>query len=128
MALSYPYQKPEVRVVRRSPVKPKNTLDILLPPGSHISQLALRSGRSVAEDLDVAAGSGYGHKVEECPEGVPVDQALFAIAAAAAASFGILFRAVTQATMGRKKRSQNFIFVMLLTPHFTHQEQSKLFI
>ena len=51
--------------------------------------------------------AGYGHKVEKCPEGVPVDQALFAIAAAAAASFGILFRAVTQATMGRKKRSQN---------------------
>ena len=54
--------------------------------------------------------SGYGHdKIEHCPEGIPVEQAVFAILAAFAAAFAALFRALTQATMaaagGRKKRA-----------------------
>lgn len=52
------------------------------------------------------AASGYGHHKEiYCPEGVPVEQALFALLAAFGASFGFLFRAVTLITGGRRKRS-----------------------
>lgn len=52
------------------------------------------------------AASGYGHHHEiYCPEGVPVEQAIFAILAAFGASFGFLFRAVTLITAKRKKRS-----------------------
>ena len=47
------------------------------------------------------AFSGYG---SYCPEGIPVEQAIFAILAAFAASFGFLFRAITLITGRRKKR------------------------
>ena len=40
-----------------------------------------------------------------CPEGIPVEQALFGVLAAFGASFGYLFRAVTIKTGGRRKRS-----------------------
>lgn len=56
-----------------------------------------------ASDLSGAL-SGHGY-AEYCPEGIPVEQALFAILAAFAAAFGFLFRAVTLATGGRKRRS-----------------------
>ena len=53
-------------------------------------------------DLNVAAsGSGSGYY---CPEGIPVETALFALLAASALAFGILFRAITLITGGRKKR------------------------
>lgn len=70
------------------------------------SDLALsRSTRQSESDLS-GAFSGYG---SYCPEGIPVEQAIFAILAAFAASFGVLFRAITMITQGRrrKKRSQN---------------------
>jgi len=70
-----------------------------------MSALSLsREARST--DLDTAASSGYGHKDEivHCPEGIPIKQALFGLLAAFAASFGFLFRAVTQAQGGRRRK------------------------
>ena len=54
-------------------------------------------------DLDSAA-SGYGHELY-CPEGIPVETALFALLGAAALSFGVLFMAITMIT-GRRKRKK----------------------
>ena len=66
-------------------------------------------------DLDTVAdssyghsshGSGYGGKSEYyCPEGIPVETALFAILGAAGLAFGILFMAVTMIT-GEKRRKR----------------------
>ena len=47
----------------------------------------------------------YGPSAYGCPEGIPIEQALFGILAAFGASFGVLFTAVTQATQKRKRRS-----------------------
>lgn len=50
--------------------------------------------------------SGYGHhKIIYCPEGIPVELAIFSILAAFAVSFGVLFRAASLAGRRRKKRS-----------------------
>ena len=57
-------------------------------------------------DLE-SAGSGYGKSEYYCPEGIPVETALFAVMGAAGLAFGVLFMAVTMITMppvGRKKR------------------------
>lgn len=54
-----------------------------------------------AEDMSGAYSSGYG---DYCPEGIPVEQAIFGILAAFAASFGFLFRAITQITNPARKR------------------------
>ena len=66
-------------------------------------------------DLDSAADSGYGHSSHGssgygkseyyCPEGIPVETALFALLAAAGLAFGILFMTITMITGGRKKRA-----------------------
>ena len=64
---------------------------------------AVAHSRQTREDL-AGAFSGYGH-TGYCPEGIPVEQAIFGILAAFAASFGFLFRAITMITGGRKKRS-----------------------
>ena len=68
-------------------------------------------------DLDTAAdssyggghsshGSGYGGKSEYyCPEGIPVETALFALLGAAGLAFGVLFMAVTMIT-GAKRRKR----------------------
>lgn len=52
--------------------------------------------------------SGYG---DMCPDGVPVEQALFGILAAFGASFGFLFRAITMITQAprKKKRSSEYV-------------------
>ena len=63
-------------------------------------QYVSRSERQL--DLNVAA-SGYSHEYY-CPEGIPVETALFALLAASALAFGILFMAITAITGGRKKR------------------------
>lgn len=55
-------------------------------------------------DLD-GAYSGYGPQEIYCPEGIPIEQALFGVLAAFGASFGFLFRAVTIKTGGRRKRA-----------------------
>ena len=53
-------------------------------------------------DLQAAAsGGGY----NSCPEGVPVEFALLSILAAFGVAFGVLYRALTIITMGRKKRA-----------------------
>ena len=54
-------------------------------------------------DLQAAASGhgGYSH----CPEGVPVEFALLSILAAFGVAFGVLYRALTIITMGRKKRA-----------------------
>ena len=53
-------------------------------------------------DLDVAA-SGYG---SYCPEGIPIETALFAILGAFAVAFGILFMTITMITGGRKRKKR----------------------
>ena len=76
---------------------------------SYSSQNAGHEGREGrATDLAASGTSGYGHghKVEYCPEGIPLEQALFLALAAFAASFGILYRAVTMA-LGRKRRKRS---------------------
>ncbi len=50
-------------------------------------------------DLDAAA-SGYGY----CPDGIPVEVAICGVLAAFAVAFGVLYRAVTLKTGGRRKR------------------------
>ena len=55
-------------------------------------------------DLEPAA-SGYGND-HYCPEGIPVETALFAILAAAGLSFGALFMAITKIT-ARKRRKRD---------------------
>ena len=49
---------------------------------------------------------GYGMSAYGCPEGIPIEQAILGIAGAAAAAFGILFRAVTQATATKRRRKR----------------------
>ena len=51
-------------------------------------------------DLQGAFSSGGGY----CPEGIPVETAIFAALAAFGVAFGILYRAVTIATGRRRKR------------------------
>ena len=51
-------------------------------------------------DLAGAFSSGGGY----CPEGIPVETAIFGILAAFGVAFGVLYRAVTVITAGRKKR------------------------
>ena len=72
----------------------------------------IRVARQV--DLESAADSGYGHSSYSsgygkseyyCPEGIPVETALFALLAAAGLSFGILFMAITMIT-GAKRRKK----------------------
>ena len=59
---------------------------------------ATLSRQSRQADLYGAASSGYG---SYCPEGIPVEQAIFAILAAFGVAFGVLYRAIT---MGRRRR------------------------
>ena len=55
---------------------------------------------------DSYGSSGYGAH-SYCPEGIPVETALFAITGAAALAFGILFMAITMITMmGRRRRRE----------------------
>ena len=54
---------------------------------------------------DSYGSSGYGHSF--CPEGIPVETALFATLGAAALAFGILFMAVTMKTGGRKRKKRD---------------------
>jgi len=62
-----------------------------------------RDGR--AADLFAAASGGGGY----CPDGIPVEIALCLLLAGFAITFGILYRAVTKITAGRKrKKRQSF--------------------
>ena len=67
----------------------KNTIDPLEPKRS--------------DNLDLfAAASGHGGGY--CPEGIPVELAIWGLLAAFGAAFGILYRAVTLKTGGRRKK------------------------
>ena len=52
------------------------------------------------------AYSGYG---SYCPEGIPVETAIFAILGAFGVAFGVLYRAVTLITGGRRRRKRSFV-------------------
>ena len=57
---------------------------------------------SAGTTYDLAgAASGYGGY---CPEGIPVETAIFGLLAAFGVAFGILYRAVTLKTAGRRKK------------------------
>lgn len=58
------------------------------------------------DDLHGVMSSGYGGH-SYCPEGIPVETALFALLGASALAFGILFMAVTLKTGGRKRKKRN---------------------
>ena len=77
-------------------------------PGQTSPAHLSRSARAVYDDDSSGALSGYGYghhgHNDYCPEGVPIEQALFAILAAFAASFGFLYRAITLITQGRRKK------------------------
>ena len=64
----------------------------------------IRSRSERQLDLNSAA-SGYGHELY-CPEGIPVETALFALLGAAALSFGFLFMEITMITGGRKRKKR----------------------
>jgi hypothetical protein len=59
-----------------------------------------RNGR--AADLYAAASGSGGY----CPEGIPVELALCLLLAAFAITFGILYRAVTKITGGRRRKKR----------------------
>ena len=72
-----------------------------LKPVAALSPDTLSRQARQAEDMSGAYSSGYG---DYCPEGIPVEQAIFGVLAAFAASFGFLFRAITQITDPARKR------------------------
>ena len=75
-------------------------------------------------DLALAAsGSGYGHT--ECPQGIPIEFALLSILAAFGAAFGILYVALTQQTMGRRRRRRNAGFEQVEDEH-VHDDGGQL--
>ena len=58
--------------------------------------------KTSAATFDLAgAASGYGGY---CPEGIPVETAIFGLLAAFGVAFGVLYRAVTLKTGGRRKK------------------------
>ena len=59
-------------------------------------------------DADLhGAGSGYGSH-SYCPEGIPIETAIFAILGAFALAFGILFMTITMITGGRKRKKRDY--------------------
>ncbi len=84
---------------------PYNGPHLEVPADPHPLSRQVRQIRQIPDDV-VGAYSGYGSDhVVYCEEGIPIKQALFALLAAFAASFGFLYRAITQITGGRKKRA-----------------------
>lgn len=99
----------ESRLKRDTSLGPIHIQDEI-PPRSNASicseDYCLAEGDPREGDLYGAASGGYGH----CPEGVPVEFALLSLLAAFGVAFGILYRALTLTTGGRKKRnSSNFL-------------------
>ena len=115
--LSNTFEVLENNVFFRSPILEKEDIVPLTTPNEYLVRIARQA------DLDTAADSGYGHssagsgywhssagsgysKKGEyyCPEGIPVETALFGTLAACGLAFGILFMAVTMITMPPMKR------------------------
>ena len=77
----------------------------LNPYPSHVASEGENTISRLRRD-DSYGSSGYGAH-SYCPEGIPVETALFAITGAAALAFGILFMAITMITMmGRRRRRE----------------------
>ena len=77
----------------------------LNPYPTHVASEGENSISRLRRD-DSYGSSGYGAH-SYCPEGIPVETALFAITGAAALAFGILFMAITMITMmGRRRRRE----------------------
>ena len=58
-----------------------------------------------------AASGGYGH----CPDGVPVEFALLSLLAAFGVAFGVLYRALTLTTGGRRRKRNTSNFLIFHT-------------
>lgn len=86
--------------------KPKELVPASARPQYQVIEASDTLSRTKRDDLSGAL-SGYGHHGHYCPEGIPVEQAIFGLLAAFAGSFGFLFRTVTMITARRKKRSLN---------------------
>ena len=71
------------------------------------SELASTSRHRVERQADLeGTASGYGEYY--CPEGIPIETALFLLLAASGLAFGALFRAITLKTGGRRKKRSNW--------------------
>ena len=71
------------------------------------SELASTSRHRVQRQADLeGTASGYGEYY--CPEGIPIETALFLLLAASGLAFGALFRAITLKTGGRRKKRSNW--------------------
>ena len=73
----------------------RSAVDSAVASADVVSRAARQAG-----DL-VGAYSGYG---SYCPEGIPIETAIFAILGAFGVAFGVLYRAVTLITAGRRKK------------------------
>jgi hypothetical protein len=71
---------------------------------SYVNALTGYSARTGRQADLVGAASGYGG-YGYCPQGIPIELALCLLLAGFAVAFGILYRAVTLKTGGRRKRS-----------------------
>ena len=70
-------------------------------------KLASTSRHCVERQADLeGTASGYGEYY--CPEGIPIETALFLLLAASGLAFGALFRAITLKTGGRRKKRSNW--------------------
>ena len=82
-----------------------NNDSYLDPYPTHVASEGVNDISRMRRD-DSYGSSGYGAH-SYCPEGIPVETALFAITGAAALAFGILFMAITMITMmGRRRRRE----------------------
>jgi len=75
------------------------------------SHLLSVSGRNLDIDLIFSDSTNFDHLAASseydgyCPEGIPIEQAICLLLAGFSLAFGILYTAVTETSMGRKKRS-----------------------
>ena len=81
-----------------------------LPPKSPVEhtngELGFSTKHRIERQADLeGTASGYGEYY--CPEGIPIETALFLILGAAGLSFGALFRAITLKTGGRRRKRSN---------------------
>ncbi len=71
---------------------------------SYVNALQGYSARRGKQADLVGAASGYGGGYGYCPQGIPIELALCLLLAGFAVAFGILYRAVTQKTAGRRRK------------------------
>ena len=71
---------------------------------SYVNALQGYSARRGKQADLMGAASGYGGGYSYCPQGIPIELALCLLLAGFALAFGILYRAVTQKTAGRRRK------------------------